>query len=208
LLAIDVLLVPDMKMDAEAAALNAKLRENYPAGYTLGSEQVAHITLVHRYIKAKDLPAIERAVTKLAVDQKPLSWQLTATGLGHGVWAGVAITTIDVKPTPELSRLQSDVVKAVEPYAVHGGTASAFSESRELPKIDHEIVDYVENFVRKSSGPKFNPHVTVGVAHEDFVKKLEAAPFKSLTFRPAALAIYQLGNFGTAQKKLWEWKPE
>jgi hypothetical protein len=205
-IAIDVLLLPDATMDARAKAVNAKLRENYPQGYTLGKDQTPHITLVHRYVHEKDLPAIETDVVKLAASEKPRAWTLTATGLENGVWAGVAITTIAVTPTPEMTRLQAAVVKAVEPYAVTGGTAAAFSLSRELPKIDRDIVDYVENFVRNSSGPKFNPHVTVGVAHEDFVKKLEAAPFESFSFRPAGVAIYQLGNFGTAQKKLWEWK--
>src|SRR4051812_47285418 len=45
-IAIDVLLVPDAAMVGRAEAANAKLRENYPAGYTLGVEQAAHITLV------------------------------------------------------------------------------------------------------------------------------------------------------------------
>jgi hypothetical protein len=168
--AIDVLLVPDATMTKRAEAINAKLRENYPQGYTLGPEQAAHISLLHRYVREKDLPAIEKEVAKVAAAENPLAWTLTATGLEHGIWAGVAITGIVVKPTPDLSRLQAAVVKAVEPYAVSGGTAAAFSTSRELPKIDREIVDYVENFVRNSSGAKFNPHVTVGVAHEDFVK--------------------------------------
>ena len=128
-----------------------------------------------------------------------------ATGIEHGIWAGVAITTINVKPMAKLSRLQHLVVKAVEPFAVSGGTAAAFSTTKELPKIDGEIVSYVEQFVRKSSGENYKPHVTVGVAHADFVKKLEAEPFASFSFEPADVAIYQLGNFGTAQKKLWEW---
>jgi hypothetical protein len=66
-------------------------------------------------------------------------------------------------------------------------------------------VNYVEKFVPNSSGKKYNPHVTIGVAHEDFVKRLKAEPFETFSFKPAAVAIYQLGNFGTAQKKLWEW---
>ncbi len=31
-------------------------------------------------------------------------------------------------------------------------------------------------------------------------------PFESFTFSPAGAAIYQLGNFGTARKKLKEWE--
>jgi phosphoserine phosphatase len=45
--------------------------------------------------------------------------------------------------------------------------------------------------------------VTVGVATEAFVKQLKAQPFEAITFKPSGVAIYQLGNFGTASKRLW-----
>ncbi len=205
-IAIDVLLEPDATMVKRAAAVNAQLRENYPAGYTLGSKQVAHITLLQRYVREKDLPAIEAAVAKVIDAEQPLALNLTAIGIEHGIWAGVAITTINVKQSAQLSRFQFMVAKAVEPFAVSGGTVAAFNTNEELPRIDREIVSYVELFVRNSSGQKYKPHVTVGVAHEDFVKELEAMQFESFSFHPAGVAIYQLGNFGTAQKMLWEWK--
>src|SRR6266576_3009151 len=50
------------------------------------------------------------------------------------------------------------------------------------------------------------PHVTAGVATEAFVKQLKAEPFEAVTFKPSGVAIYQLGNFGTASKKLKEWE--
>ena len=63
---------------------------------------------------------------------------------------------------------------------------------------------WVETFVPKSSGENYIPHVTVGVAPEAFVKQLKAEPFETFTFKPNDVAIYQLGNFGTAAKKLWQ----
>ncbi len=207
IIAIDVLLEPGPVMVAKAAAANAALRANYPQGYTLGHDQVAHITLVHRYVYEKDLPAIETAVAKVAAKERPLKWQLTATEFGYSIWVGLATTVIGIERTPELSRFDAEIVKAVEPFAVPEGTAAAFSTSRELPKIDDKIVTYVARFVPNSSGDNYRPHVTVGVAHEDFVKQLKGAPFEQFSFKPASVAIYQLGNFGTAQKKLWEWKP-
>ena len=47
------------------------------------------------------------------------------------------------------------------------------------------------------------PHVTVGVADEDFVKRMKAEPFEKFTFKVDSVAI-QLGNFGTAVKMLWQ----
>ncbi len=206
-IAIDVLLEPGPTMVAKAEAANAKLRGNYPQGYTLGSEQVAHITLVHRYVREMDLPSIGAAVAKVAAKERPQEWQLTATGYGYSIWAGVATTVIDIERTADLSRLDEEIIKAVEPFAVKSGTKAAFNRSRELPKIDEKIVTYVENFTTNSAGKNYKPHVTIGVAHEDFVKQLKAEPFEKFSFKPARVAIYQLGNFGTAQKRLWEAKP-
>ena len=205
LIAIDVLLLPDATMVAKAVAANARLRENYPEGYKLGKEQTAHITLVHSYVREKDLPTIEEQVSKLARAAQPEKWKLTATGYTSAIWSGLAITTIAVEHTRALDAFQEDITKAVGYYAVKDGTAAAFSTNAELPKIEHEIIDYVRNFAAKSSGKNYKPHVTIGVAHEDFVDKLKAPPFEEFTFKPAGMAIYQLGNFGTAQKKLWEW---
>ncbi|HEY2762293.1 MAG TPA: 2'-5' RNA ligase family protein [Pirellulales bacterium] len=207
-MAIDVLLIPDATMVEHAKEANALLRTNYPKGYTLGGDQTAHISLVHRYVHEKDLPEIEAAVAKVSAEASPLDWELTASGYRYGIWSGLAITNIAIDRTPNLDHYQEAIAEAVEPFAVKKGTAEAFSTSKELPKIEHEIIDYVENFVPKSTGENFSPHVTIGVAHEEFVLALKEKPFDDFRFKAAGVAIYQLGNFGTAQKKLWQWEPK
>jgi len=206
ILAIDILLEPDATMVKRAIAANAELRANYPQGYTLGRDQVPHVTLVQRYVKVGDLKAIEAAVSAVLIKEDPRKLQLTATGYAYAPWAGVSITGIAVEPTRELGRLQANIVKAVEPFAVPAGTVAAFSTSKELPKVEEAIVEYVKTFVPKSSGDKYNPHVTVGAAPEAFVKQLKSEPFQKFAFKPVGAAIYQLGGFGTAQKRLWQWK--
>ena len=67
-----------------------------------------------------------------------------------------------------------------------------------------ETIGWVEKYVSGSSGEKYLPHVTAGVASEAFVKKMKADPFPAFTFKPSGVAIYQLGNFGTTAKKLWQ----
>ncbi|MGH8324924.1 MAG: hypothetical protein ACRETD_14185, partial [Steroidobacteraceae bacterium] len=69
--------------------------------------------------------------------------------------------------------------------------------------VNADTVKYVEAFVPASSGAKFFPHVTLGLAHPDFAKAFAAEPFAPFAFGGERLAIYQLGNFGTARKKLW-----
>jgi 2'-5' RNA ligase superfamily len=129
-IAIDVLLEPGPTMVAKAEGANAALRANYPEGYTLGREQVAHITLVHRFVREHDLPAIEQAVAKVASKERPLDRQLTATGFGYSIWVGLATTVINIDRTPELDRFAADIVKALEPFTVAQGTAAAFHTTR------------------------------------------------------------------------------
>jgi len=60
--------------------------------------------------------------------------------------------------------------------------------------------------VPKASGEDYNPHVTTGVALKEYLDAMLAEPFTPFTFSPAGAAVYQLGQFGTAAKKLNEWK--
>ena len=64
-------------------------------------------------------------------------------------------------------------------------------------------MDYIAAYVPEHSGKNFNPHVTVGLGTEAFVKKLLTERFKTFTFKARAASIYQLGDFGTASKQLW-----
>jgi hypothetical protein len=82
------------------------------------------------------------------------------------------------------------------------GTAAAFASAEQGRDIQELLIDYVANFVGDSSGSRFNPHVTTGLGTTAYLDAMLAEPFGAFTFAPAGAAIYQLGAFGTAQKKL------
>ena len=86
------------------------------------------------------------------------------------------------------------------------GTAAAFVTTKEAPDINQPTIDYVADYVPDSSGENFKPHVTIGVAPPDDLKKMLEEKFESFTFSPVGAAVYHLGNFGTAQKKLKTWE--
>jgi hypothetical protein len=54
----------------------------------------------------------------------------------------------------------------------------------------------------RTSGENFNPHVSTAIAPRDYLDKILAEPFEPFTLSPAGAAVYQLGPFGTATKKL------
>jgi hypothetical protein len=71
--------------------------------------------------------------------------------------------------------------------------------------LDAALIGYVSAFVPKDSGEHFNPHVSTGVAPKEFLDQMLAEPFEPFTLSPAGAAVYQLGAYGTAAKKLDDW---
>jgi hypothetical protein len=203
--AIDIALEPDATMLQHAAALNAQLRGNFPKGYTLDATHRPHVTMLQRYVRTEDLPKIYAAVQKLAAEYNAAAWKFDAFKIDHVVWSGVAVTVILAKPPQKVLDAQQELITAVAPYTVATGTAAAFVTTPAEPNINAPTIEYVQDFVPKSTGANYIAHVTCGVASVDFVKQLEAQPFSSFTFSPVAISVYQLGNFGTARKKLKEW---
>jgi 2'-5' RNA ligase len=202
-IAIDVLLEPDRSMTDKSRSLNATLRENYQAGYALDATHMPHVTLLQRFVRAKDLDAVTAAIAKVLVTEQPTAMKLKTTSLDYVRFAGLAVAVLVVERTPELVRLHNKITNAVAPFSVSGGTPPAFVGADAVAGT----VDWVETFVPKASGENFQPHVTAGIATEAFLKQLKAAPFEPFAFWPDALAVFQIGNFGTAAKKLWEYQP-
>lgn len=202
LIAIDVLIQPDQKMMTEAARWNSRMREQTPAGYELDDEHAPHITLVQRFIAKPDLPKVLAAVETVKAQFDVSSLEMTATGLYHIPTGKTGLAGIVVEPTAQLHALQRAVISAVEAYARQGGDQSAFVPDKSGTPFDPFLFKYVENFVADQTGDRFNPHLTIGVAPVDWLEALEKEPFAKFSFGARGIATYQLGNFGTASKRL------
>ena len=118
----------------------------------------------------------------------------------------VGVAGICAKPSPEIIKLQADIIAAMKPFVVETGPIGAFTAPHDDPATDAAMIQYVSRFVPKMSGESFNPHVSTGVAPRDYLDKMLAEPFEPFTFSPAGAAVYQLGPFGTAAKKLKAWE--
>jgi hypothetical protein len=82
-----------------------------------------------------------------------------------------------VEPADDLLRLQQKLIAAVAPFTVKTGTAAAYATTPEDPDINAPTLDYVAGFVPNATGKHFNPHVTVGIATQDYLKEMLAEPF-------------------------------
>ena len=207
--AVDILLEPDATMVRHAEAANERLLKEFPKGFALGKSHQPHISCLQRYVKTADLDKVYEAVGKVLAEEKPTTWKLKAYKYYYLPWEGIGLAGIVVEPTEDLLRYQKKLIDAVTPFTVERGTAAAYVTTPEDPNINQPTIDYVATYVPNESGPKFNPHVTIGIASQDYLKKLLAEPFEAFTFSPAGASVYHLGNFGTARTKLksWELKP-
>ncbi len=195
LIAINVLLDPDAATVEKAQAVNARLREDFPDGFALDANHAPHITILQRFVRTVDLDEVAKAVTQVLRTKQFMKWESKATGYYDLAHKNLGLVGIVIEPTPDLRRLQQRIIDAVAPFAVEQGTGEAIGQPTE---------DYVNNFVGPRTGMNYHPHLTVGIGTRDFVDALKAEPFETFAVRAASVSLYQVGDYGVAQRKLYD----
>lgn len=203
--AINIALDPDTMMSRHAEAANARLLKDYPKGFAFDASHKPHITLLQRYVLTENLDKIYSAVGKVLASEEGADLKLKTSHYSYTPWKNMGIGILAVEPTATLLHLQQKLIDAVTLFTVKNGTAEAFFTTADDPYINPTTLDYVAAFVPNQTGSNFHPHVTLGIASEEYLKEMIAEPFEGFTFSPAGVSVYQLGNFGTARKKLKEW---
>ena len=160
-------------------------------------------TMLQRYVRSDALDQVKSAVAKVIAKADPAKFKLQATGYYYLPYQNLGLVGITVASMPALLNLQQKLIAVVAPYTVERGTGEAFVPRPDGGPINQPTMDYIAAYVPEHSGKNFNPHVTVGLGNEAFVKKLLTERFKTFTFKARAASIYQLGDFGTASKQLW-----
>jgi hypothetical protein len=204
LIAINVLLHPDAATAEKAVSTNARLLNNYPAGFALDANHAPHCTLLQRFVPKADLTVVANAVAAVLRSEQSVQWQSIATGFYNLVYQNLGLVGIVIEPTAELRLLQQNIIDAVAPFTAENGTAEAFAPRADGESINPATVDYVNNFVGPCSGMNYHPHLTCGIGTRDFVDALKAEPFDAISFQPDRISIYQIGEYGTAQTKLYD----
>jgi len=188
-----------------AQAANARLLKVFPKGYALDAAHQPHISCLQRYVKTDALENVFAAVSDVLATEHPATWKLTAFKYYYIPWKGLGLAGIVIRPTDELLGYQQKLIDAVAPFTVSSGTTAAYVTTPEDPDIVQPEIEYVAAFVPDHSGTNFSPHVTIGLAPENYLKGMLAEPFDEFTFSPATVSVYQLGNYGVAAKKLKGW---
>ena len=202
--AIDILLNPDQVMLDSAKVYNDLMRNNYsgPGSFSLDANHTPHISTLQCFVKTADLEKVYAAVVKVVESEKPTKNKLATKGFYYLPDKSLGLAGITTETPAWLMKFQAKIIEAVKPFIVVG-TNAAFVQNADGKPIVAGLTEYVNGFIPEHSGAKFNPHVTIGLAQADFLKALLAKPYHKFTFGILAVSIYHLGDYGTAQKKLW-----
>jgi len=207
LTAIDVLIDPDEATMERARAVNARMLQSLPQGWALDDTHQPHITTLQRYVRTADLDRVYEAVEKTVAETDMASLSYQAVKIAHADWGfpGYGPAVLLVQVSPEVLDFQARLTAAVAPFVEPGGTAEAFvADPGEV--ISPTIINWVEGYVPAQIGAgKYLPHLTVGAAKFDDLKIIEAEPFDTFAVHPAGVAVYHLGNNGTARELLKAW---
>lgn len=206
LTAIDILVNPDEETLEHARAWNARMRTSVPDGFALDATHQPHITTLQCYVRTEELDQAYDVIeeTLRATDTKTLVYQGVA--IRHAEWGvpGQGLAAILVRPSSHVLDFQATLLAGVRPFTEPKGTADAFVTD-EGEEITQSTFDWVDGYVPGQIGDAYTPHITVGFATVEDLETIEAEPFDAFDIQPASLAVYQLGNNGTARSLLKTW---
>lgn len=200
-IAIDVLLTLPEAVYDQAIQLNQAILKNQPDNFTLDQNHIPHITLLQCYILESDLPKIEQVLNGLYQSIKKES--LWANELQYNRDKTESFASIGIIKSKPLMELHAKTIEVLKPYLTNG-TEKAYVRNADGSPIDQFTIDYVPKFVSHYSYENYNPHISLGVAKTSLLNDLEKNQFQEVKFQAKAVAIYQLGNYGTARKLLWK----
>ena len=203
--AIDILLKPDETMLKHSALNNARLLTVFPKGFPLDAEHMPHITMLQCFVRTADLDKVYAAEEKVLAAANVNAMKLEAFKFYYAPGGPLGVAGICAKPTPDIIKLQAEIIAAAKPFMVNAGPIGAFAAPHNDPATDEALINYVSTFVPKMSGENFNPHVSTGVAPKEYLDMMLAEPFEKFISSPAGAAVYQLVPYGTAARKLKEW---
>lgn len=201
-LAIDVLLTLPADVYDQAIQLNRAILEKNPDNLTLDENHIPHITLLQCYIVESDIPKVEQLLTGLYKTIKKDS--LFANELQYNKDKTESFASIGIEKSKALMTLHKKTIALLEPYIITKGTQEAYVQNADGTPIDQFTIDYVPKFVSHYSYDNFNPHISLGVAKTTLLDSLEQNTFRATKFQATGVSVYQLGNYGTARKLLWE----
>ncbi|MEO8774039.1 MAG: hypothetical protein ABI371_06895 [Gelidibacter sp.] len=186
----------------QAIQLNRSLLKDNPNNFTLDENHIPHITLLQCYLLESDLPKVEQLLDGLyQTIENGILW---TDHLQYHKDKTESFASIGIKKSKGLIALHKRTIAFLEPYILPNGSQEAYVQNADGSPIDDFTLAYVPKFVSHYSYENFNPHISLGVAKVSLLDSLAEHDFRAMKFHATDIAVFQLGNYGTARKLLWK----
>ena len=113
--AIDIVLEPDQTMVGHAKAANAALLKDFPKGFALDATHHPHVSIFAGFVPTADLPTVYDVAAEVMAKEHYTTWELAAFKYYYVPMGQLGLGGIVVKPTPDLIRLQQELIDAILP---------------------------------------------------------------------------------------------
>jgi 2'-5' RNA ligase len=189
LIAVDIAILPPPSVARLALELSAALPREESQGLLLDADDyLPHITLLQQFVSSDALSTFLDRVGDVVQRHRAIALRVTGGGMGgSSVW-------MSIERTPALADLHSRVLDAALPFDRERGDASAFAGG---DARDRDL-QWVTGYRTSSSGPAFQPHVTLGHA-------VRPPAIEPVDFDATTVAACHLGRFCSCRRVLREW---
>jgi hypothetical protein len=143
------------------------------------------ICLVAGFALTSQLKRIISAVDRAVPERPPARLRIAHSTTRSATTTGA----LSVQPMPVLLRLQTKLLRAIEPGLAQGDSVASLAAVRELDEVG---TNFVRNFISDKVLPTFEPAALT-------------ADFESAPVRAVGLTIYRLGHQGKPEHILAHW---
>ena len=113
--------------------------------------------MIQCFVPTADLDRVYAAEEKVLAAANLTAMKLEAFKYYYAPAGATGIAGICAKPTPEILKLQADIIAAVKPFMVETGPIGAFTAPHDDAATDDGLIQYVTKFVQTTAASTSTP---------------------------------------------------
>src|SRR5438093_7148061 len=127
--------------------------------------------MIQCFVRTADLDKVFAAAHKVLARANPNAMKLEAFKYYYAPGGAVGVAGICAKPTPELIKLQADIIAAVKPFTWKP-VPMARSPRRTMIPLSTPQSSNTSRRLSKQTSEHFNPHDSTGVAPKEYLHQM------------------------------------
>jgi len=192
-IAVDIALLPDAAMTAEAIGANADLVERCGSEIVLDAKTcLPHVSLAMGAVEPSVIESVRKRLEGIA-ERHPVG-ELVVTGVVTSLNVrGESVSAFAIAKTKAIQSLHEQVMDALEPYGGYDVTEAMIYGTEAVAQT---TLAWIRNFREKAAFAAYFPHITIGYG------TVEQEMRFPMRFTAPRLAVCHLGNHCTCCKIL------